>query len=116
MAGDDGRVVEQDAGGLAGGLGRGDHRVQRVEVARVVEPTGNAKAVRQVGRADEQDVDAIDGDDLSRMLDGAWRFDLDDPEEAPVDRGHVAVPELAHAGAARRQSQAADAVGPRAGP
>ena len=71
MTGDDGGVVEQDPGCLAGGFGRGEHGLHRVEIARVVEPTGNAEAVRQVRRADEQDVDAIDRGDLRGVLDSA---------------------------------------------
>ena len=52
-----------------------------VEVARVVEPAGDAEAVRQVGRADEQDVDAIDRGDLGGVLDRAPGLDLDDAQD-----------------------------------
>ena len=82
MAGHGRHVVEQDAGRLAGRLGHRRDVADRIEVARVVEPPGDAEAVRQVGRPDEQDVHAVDGGDLRGVLDGARRFDLDDAGDA----------------------------------
>ena len=111
MAWQRGRVAEQDAGRLAGALRSGHDALERGEVVRVVELPGDPEAVRQVGRADEQDVDAVDRGDLLGVLDRAPRFDLDDPEQPPVDRLDVGVAELAETCAAGRQGQPAHAVG-----
>ena len=67
--------------------------------------------MRQVGRSDEQDVHPIDGGDLRRVLDGARGLDLDDAEDAPVDRLDLPVAELAESGAARREGEPAPALG-----
>ena len=95
-----GRVAQQDAGRLAGAVGGRDDALERVEVARIVEPARDAEAVRQVGRADEQDVDAVDGGDLGGLVDRARRLDLDDAEDARIDDPDVRVAELAEPGAA----------------
>ena len=104
-------IAEEDPGRLARRLrGRGD-MPERVEVGRIVEPAGDPEAVRQVGRADEEDVDAVDGGDLGGVLDGARRLDLDDPQDPPVDRLDVRVTELAEPGASGREREPAAPVG-----
>ena len=56
--------------GLAVGFGGGHDAAERVDERRVVELAGNAHAVRQVRRADEQHVDALDRRDLVGVVDG----------------------------------------------
>ena len=67
--------------------------------------------MRQVGRADEEDVDAIDGGDLRGVVDGAPRLDLDDAEDPAIDRLDLRVALLPETGATRREGEPARAVG-----
>jgi len=67
--------------------------------------------VRQVGRADEEDIGPIDRGDRVGMLHGARGFDLDDPEDPPVHGPDLAVTDLAQPGAAGRQREPARAIG-----
>ena len=108
MARQDRHVVEQDAGRLAGPVGGGDDSLQGGAEARIVELPGDPHAVAQVGRADEQDVDAVDRGDLGCVLDGARRFDLDDPDDPLVDRADVGV---ARARRGRRRASTAPGRG-----
>ena len=59
--------------------------LERVQVARVVELARDAEAVGQVGRPDEQDVDAVERGDLVGVADRARRLDLDDADDPLVD-------------------------------
>ena len=54
----------------------------------MVEAPGDAEGMREIGRADEEHVDALDRGDLVEGLEAALVLDLDDGREALVHRGH----------------------------
>ena len=86
------------------------HRPQRRDEGRLVEAAGDAHRVRQVGRADEQDVDAVEGGDLGGVLDGERRLDLEHADDRRVQPRDVGVGDLTQLGAARREGEATDAL------
>ena len=102
-------VVEQPSR-LARCLGHGRDVADRVEIAAVVELAWDTEAMRQVGRADEQDVHAVDRGELRGVLDGARQFDLDDACDLGVDRADVGVGPLPEARAAHGQGESARPV------
>ena len=55
------------------------------------ELAGDPERVRQVGRADEQHVDAVDRGDLVGVTQAADGLDLDDPDDALVEALDVGV-------------------------
>ena len=83
----------------------------RIQVDGVVEAPRDAEAVRQVGRADKEDVNAIDRGDLRGVLDGAPRLDLDDAKDPAIDRLDLRVALLSETCTTGPESEPACAVG-----
>src|SRR6185437_9506576 len=86
--------AEEDPRGLAGISGGADDSRDRVAVLGRVELAEDPHREREVGRADEDDVDAGYGGDPLDLLDGAGRLDLRDAE-----RGATSVLERVRVGA-----------------
>ena len=57
----------------------------------MVELAGHAERMRQVGRADEQDVHAVGRRDRVGLVERADRLDLDDADDPVVDLPDVSV-------------------------
>ena len=85
-----------------------DHPVQRVDERRLVEPAGHAHRVRQVGRADEQDIHPVDRGDRIRCLHRRERFDLEHAGQALVSLPDLRVRGLEEPAAAVGQRHAPD--------
>jgi hypothetical protein len=80
-------VGGEDAGGEAGGLGRGEDALQRVLECRGSRVAGHAEIVGEVAGADEQDVDPGHLGDLVDPLHRLLALDLDDAQDALVRGG-----------------------------
>ena len=111
MARDDGRVVQQDAGRLAGGLGDRRDVADRLEVAGSSKRPGTPRLCdRSAGptnRTSTPSMAAISAACSTALGDSIWMI----PRIVRVDRPDVGVGPLAEAGATGREREPAGAVG-----
>ncbi len=103
------RVEREEAGGLAGGADAGDGVLDRGDDLGVAGVAEVAEAGREVGGADEEAVDAVDGGDRLEGVEAGAGLDLDDQAELLLGAGEV-VGDAAVAGGAGQRRDAAHAA------